>query len=148
MPHSSSPNKVLLYCIFTLGLYFFYWSYKSRQAVIASARQQIIPTTWLLAVPLLNYLWMWQYSQALEKVTYLRIKASDTFLLFLAATIGPATISAIFFDFVPEDTELKTEDIIIICILSFGSWLIVNAIALGLFCKIMQTKLNSLPKQR
>lgn len=81
----TGPNrrKIWSLTLLTFGFYFFYWCAHSRSDVNRSAQAKLVPTTWLLAVPGGNYYWMWKYAEALEFVSFRRIKKADTFLLYM-----------------------------------------------------------------
>lgn len=83
MRETSGTKRIFLYHYLTLGFYFIVWCARSRREIQRSAGRQLIPTLWLLIVPFGNFWWMWQYSQALEYVSYRRIKGSDVFLLYV-----------------------------------------------------------------
>lgn len=81
-----STRRLIAYQLASLGFYYFYWCSVSRREINRVLDRIKIPSTWLLIVPGLNYWWMWLYAEGLESVTRLRLKRSDTFLLYLIST--------------------------------------------------------------
>lgn len=145
MPANISGRKIYAYCLLTLGLYFFYWCSRSREAVNRAAGQELVPSTWLLIVPAANYWWAWQYARALEYVSYKRIKYADTFLLYVIATLGPFMVLGTLFGWVDGDTAEKasTHTLIVGGLIALGILIILFALGLGFFCATMQKKIEA-----
>jgi hypothetical protein len=138
-----SSKKIYLYTVLTLGLYFFYWCSKSKYDINNSAKQKLIPTTWLLALPGGNYWWMWKYSEALEIVSYERLKKSDTFLYYI---LGSHAWLLLTFGITPNfsfggRTHLSSTLITIILIYIFVS-IILEILGSAFFCTTMQKKIS------
>jgi hypothetical protein len=62
-----SPLAVFCLYIITCGIYAFVWFVKTKNEM--NTRGAVIPTAWLLIVPLVNIYWMWVYSAGVVKVT-------------------------------------------------------------------------------
>lgn len=147
MLQKTSAKKIYLYQFLTFGFYYFYWCSRSRRDINASAHKTVVPTTWLLVVPLWNYWWAWQYATALEAVSFARIKRPETFGIYIIATAF-LWIAFSAFDFIPNGTAdhqtLKTIWIELSVIVAAAYVSIVAG--LGFFCATMQNKINALPK--
>ncbi len=133
-------NRIYLYQIITLGLYFFYWSARSGKELNLALRDKLVPPFWWLILPLGGYWWMWQYTQALATLTTNKIKQSETFLLFLLVTLFWTVIldnfnlpSSIVSIFLPK-TLVNTATSIIVYLFFI--------ISIGYFCATVQNKLN------
>jgi len=130
-----------MYQALSLGFYFFYWCSRSRRDIIRSAGRPIIPSTWVLALPVGNYWWMWRYANALDFVSYSRIKYSDTFLIYIIvinlAFIGEPVIRFTI--------QLQHISLTLVLIALAVIW-VISVIALGVFCAVIQDKINKLPK--
>jgi hypothetical protein len=137
-----STKKIILYHFLTLGFYFLYWCSRSRTDINRAARQEIIPTTWLLVVPFANYYWMWQYAEALERVTFKRIKGSDTFLIYIIATSFWFIVSP-GYSFSTSSTHLATHALIILISIVLGIFVLVQIAGLAFFCSTIQKKINA-----
>lgn len=141
-----SRRKIFLYQAITLGFYYFYWCSRSRRDIIRSAGgKPIIPTTWALALPIGNYWWMWRYSNALDYVSYGRIKYADTFLLYIIA-LNLAFVGTPFFRVFPTFTNPSHREIIVAVLIFLVVMLITSIVCLGFFCAVMQDKISKLPK--
>ena len=138
--------KIFLYHLLTFGLYFFYWCSKSREAVHLSAKQTLIPSPWFLAIPGLNYWWIWQYARALEFVSYGRIKASDNFLIFTLSTFLPIIIFSQVGAFIPDNAadNVSEHTAMIIVLVSLACFVILEVIGLALYCVTVQKKIDKL----
>jgi len=136
-----SRRKIFTYQALSLGFYFFYWCSKSRRDIIRSAGRPIIPSTWLLALPIGNYWWMWRYANALDFVSYSRIKYSDTFLLYIIV-INLALIGEPVIRF---NIQVQHISLTLILIALAVVW-VTTIIALGFFCAVIQDKITKLPK--
>jgi hypothetical protein len=144
MLDNSSKTKVATLTVCTLGIYYFYWCYQSKQAINKSANQELIPTNWLLVIPGVNYWWMWEYSEALEKVSFGRLKQNDTFLLYIVLTIGIWFINSTTYNidvFGNSDSNHLSWTIFGILI---GGFALLSIAGLAAFCAIMQGRINKL----
>ena len=57
----------------------------------------MIPTAWLLIIPIVNIWWIWKYSEGVDMATNKEISGPIAFiLLFLLGFIGMAIIQASF----------------------------------------------------
>jgi hypothetical protein len=141
-----STQKIYTSTLLTLGIYFLYWCSASRSAIARAARRELLPSSWLLAIPGLNYLWIWQYAGALEFVSYRRIKRSDTFLLFVLATFLPYTILSSlpqgYSSYAPQLHEFLILAGIMLAVAVIG-----YILGLAFFCDVMQRKINKLRVQ-
>lgn len=142
MRPAPSTAKIYVLSILTLGLYFFYWCSKSRVLVNQAAKKELVPATWLLAVPGVNYWWMWQYANALEHVSYKRIKAVDTFCYFLIGTGLLFIFSGGYPDVSSRDLGRNTHEIIVVLLSGLFLFVVLNSIGLALFCSVIQNKIN------
>jgi hypothetical protein len=138
-----STQKIFVYQALSLGFYFFYWCSRSRRDINRSAGRPIIPSTWLLALPIGNYWWMWRYANALDFVSYSRIKYADTFLLYIIV-INLAFIGEPFFR---VNIQVQHISITLLLIALAAIW-VTTIISLGFFCAVMQGKITKLPKAR
>lgn len=138
-----STRKIFLYQALSLGLYYFYWCAKSRADVIRSANRPIIPSAWLLVVPGGNYWWMWRYANALDFVSYGRIKYTDTFLLYVVA-INFTLFGSPFFRFVPDFHHSSPRQTITVLAVLLLVIVVTSIIGLGIFCAVMQDKVSKL----
>jgi hypothetical protein len=137
----------------TLGLYFFYWCSRSKADIESSAHQKMLPSAWWLAIPGLNFYWMWLYAEALEHVSYKRIKASDVFLLFvlgMSAWLIPASIPNFDFNLGSRGSTLPISwhTIIVILIVIGVVFLLLQIAGLAFFCSMVQKKINSLTSRQ
>ncbi len=80
-----NPGLVLLLSMFTFGIYSLIWFVKSKEEMNAQGAE--IPTAWFLIIPILNLLWLWKFSQGVERVTRQGMSAGLAFALFLF--LGP-----------------------------------------------------------
>ncbi len=107
----------------------------------------MIPTTWLLAVPMGNYWWMWKYGVALETVSFKRIKGSDIFLFYLLSTSFWLTFISAFDVITPQpkaDTTIEWGEVTPILIGLAIVVFIVSIIGNAFFCAVAQNKINKL----
>jgi len=146
MAPAPSTRKIYLYHYITFGLYFFYWCSRSRTDINHSANQKLIPTTWLLALPGGNYWWMWQYAQALQHVSYRRLKAADTFLIYLIASHAWLLLT---FGFQPSfswgnHTGNFSHFLIALLIIYAVVCFLLEITGAAFFCATMQHKINAL----
>jgi hypothetical protein len=90
-----SPFGVFILAIITLGIYGIVWYVKTKGEM--NARGADIPTAWLMIVPIVNFFWLWKWSQGVEKVTGGSTGAGTAFILmFLLGAIGAAVIQGKF----------------------------------------------------
>lgn len=134
--------RIFLLHYLTLGFYFFYWCSRSRTAVNRAARQEIVPTTWLLAVPAANYWWMWKYGQALERVSFGRIKGGDTFLFFLLATYAWTLLSGPF-RWVVDFSSLKGGTLVWALVVTGIVLYLAEVTGMAFFCAVTQRRINA-----
>jgi hypothetical protein len=82
---------VLLLPFITFGIYGIYWYVKTKGEMKAKGAD--IPTAWLLIIPIVNWWWLWKYSEGVEKTTNNSMSGALSFLLlFLLGSIGMAVI--------------------------------------------------------
>ncbi len=141
MRPAPSTAKIYVLCVLTLGLYFFYWAAKSRALVNQAAKKELVPSTWLLAIPGVNYWWVWQYANALEHVSFQRIKAVDTFSYYLIGT-GLLFLSSGIPNFESNDLGRNTSEIVTVLLIALGLFIVLNSIGLAVFCSTIQKKIN------
>ncbi|MDI6740368.1 MAG: DUF4234 domain-containing protein [Candidatus Edwardsbacteria bacterium] len=90
-----NPIAVLLLPLITFGIYAIVWYVKTKTEMVAKGA--VIPTAWLLIIPLVNIWWMWKYSEGVEKVTGAKLSGVLAFiLLFFLGCIGAAIIQDSF----------------------------------------------------
>lgn len=90
-----SPASVILYSLFTLGLYGIVWYSSTRNEMVA--RGADIPPFWQMIVPILGIIWTWKYSQGVEKVTNGSTSAATAFLMLVfLGPIGGAIVQGAF----------------------------------------------------
>ena len=146
-----SSRKIWFLSLLTLGLYFFYWCSRSRTDINTSAKQVLIPSTWYLAVPGLNYYWIWLYAGALQKVSFNRIKSTDLFLVYVLCMNVLTILVTLgrYFDFgfihSQSVTQPSLHSILIVISILVATSTLINAAALGFFCNYAQKKINALP---
>lgn len=87
---------VFLAAIFTGVIYGLYWLISTSRTLRTQTNQQI-PHGILLFIPLVNYYWMWRYSQAAEEYTGGKQQAALIFVLLAAVgTIGMGILQDIY----------------------------------------------------
>jgi hypothetical protein len=90
-----SPAVVFILCFVTLGIYGIVWYVKTKGEMKAKGAD--IPTAWLMIVPIVNFFWLWKWSQGVEKVTGGSSSAGLTFvLMILLGPIGAAITQGAF----------------------------------------------------
>lgn len=141
MRPAPSTAKIYILSILTLGFYFFYWCSKSRAQINQAAKKDLVPSTWYLAIPGLNYWWIWEYAGALELVSYKRIKSVDTFCFFLIGTSLLFLLPA-FPNIGSHDLGRNGHEIFTVLLILFGIFIVINSIGLGFFCSTIQNKIN------
>jgi hypothetical protein len=145
MLNGTSTKKIYLYQFLTLGCYFFYWCSHSRKDINRAAGTKLIPSTWLLILPLANYWWAWRYANALEFVSYNRVKASDTFLLYIiGSSVAGGVVSVV--RYLPSNAIKTTNlhSLIIAAIILGIIFLLLGIAGLGFFCAMIQNKINAI----
>jgi UDP-N-acetylmuramyl pentapeptide phosphotransferase/UDP-N-acetylglucosamine-1-phosphate transferase len=87
------PIMVVILSIITFGIYALYWLVSTKHQ--ANALGAKIPTCWLLIVPIINYYWLWKFSEGIEYVTNKKVEGVISFiaLLFLSV-IGMAIVQS------------------------------------------------------
>lgn len=141
-----STRRICFYQAITLGFYFFYWCFKSRRDILESAGRDIIPSTWLLAVPAANYWWMWRYANALDFVSYGRIKFTDTFLLYVVVINLAFVTPPLFNDLFIYRNDVSNNAIVAVFLVIFLVIVIISIASLGFFCVVMQKRISKLHK--
>ena len=154
MLNPPSKAKIWLLSLVTLGFYFYYWCVRSQIDVNRSAKQQIVPSCWYLAVPGLNYYWMWLYTEALQKVSYNRIKATDVFLVYVICTsfLGLPLSIGNFFNSSSSSNDslgavspsLQTVLLVVGLLIAFAA--LANAVGLAFYMNYVQGKISALPR--
>jgi hypothetical protein len=146
MLSGSSLKKIWLLNVVTFGTYYFYWCAHSRQDINKSAGRELIPSTWYLAIPGLNYYWVWQYSRGLEQVSFKRINGNDVFLVYIVGAnfvaIAPSFFRLLTFN--PAATP-SVHAIIVIVGLIILLLILASALGLAFFCAYVQRRVNALP---
>ncbi|MFC2027341.1 zinc-ribbon domain-containing protein [Chloroflexota bacterium] len=85
------PIMVLIFWFITFGIYGYYWYVMTKLEMNASGTK--IPTAWLIIIPIINFWWMWKFSEGIEQVTQGRMTGPIAFLLlFFLGLIGGAII--------------------------------------------------------
>ena len=86
-----NPIMVILLSLITLGIYTLVWAVRTENEM--NAKGAHIPTAWLLIIPLVDYYWLWKFSEGVEVVTSKKMGAVVAFcLLFFLGVIGMAII--------------------------------------------------------
>lgn len=89
-----SPAVVFLLGAIT-GIYGLIWLVNTKEEMNAQGAE--IPTGWYLIIPILNLLWLWKWSQGVEKVTRQGTGAGLAFIMVvLLGPIGMAVIQSSF----------------------------------------------------
>lgn len=90
-----SPVAVFFLCIITFGIYAIVWRVKTKGEMNRLGCN--IPTAWLMIIPIVNFWWLWQYAEGVEKVTNKGMSQVVAFiLLFLLSFIGDAILQDSF----------------------------------------------------
>jgi len=90
-----SPIAVFLLPFITFGIYSLVWLVKTKGEMNSKGAE--IPTAWLIIVPLVNFWWLWKYSEGVEKVTSSKMSGAIAFILLLfLSMIGQAIIQDSF----------------------------------------------------
>ena len=72
MVKNRNPILVIIFTIFTFGIYSLYWAYSTKKEMVEQGAD--IPTFWLIIIPLVNIYWTYKYSMGAAKVA----KKEDT----------------------------------------------------------------------
>ena len=90
-----NPAAVFILCFITFGIYGIVWYVKTKGEMNAKGAE--IPTAWLMIIPIVNWYWLWKWSQGAEKVTAGASSAGLNFILmFLLGPIGAAILQSKF----------------------------------------------------
>ncbi len=76
-----SMLAVLLLPIITFGIYPLFWFASTKREMNRLGTD--IPTAWLVIIPLINFWWMWKWSEGVEHVTNGKMSGPVAFLLML-----------------------------------------------------------------
>jgi hypothetical protein len=144
MLNGPSTKQIILKQLATLGLWHFYWCAQSRRDINTAAGKELIPPIWYLAIPGLNYWWAWHYAEALEIVTQKHIKASDTFGMYIIAIDIWILLLPIVSNIVSIYGDFNHKPSLGLVIGFFVAVLLAMlAIGSGLFCYLMQRKIDT-----
>ena len=87
------PLMVFFLSIITLGIYALVWEVKTKREMNTKGAQ--IPTAWLLIIPIVNFYWLWKFSEGVETVTNKEMSGAVAFLLiFFLSVIGMAIVQS------------------------------------------------------
>lgn len=90
-----NPLAVFFLPFVTFGIYGLVWQVKTKNEMNALGAK--IPTAWLIIIPIVNYYWLWKYSEGVEQVTGGKQSTALAFvLLFLLGSIGAAILQSDF----------------------------------------------------
>jgi hypothetical protein len=90
-----NPFAVFFLPFVTFGIYSIVWMVKTKDEMNQRGAQ--IPTAWLIIVPIVNYWWIWKYSEGVELVTNSKLSTPLAFVLqLLLSNIGMAVIQSEF----------------------------------------------------
>ena len=88
-----NPGLVFFLPIITFGIYALVWYVRSKREMNTKGAQ--IPTAWLIIVPIVEWWWLWKFSQGVEMVTNKEMSAVAAFLLlFFLGSIGMAIVQS------------------------------------------------------
>ena len=86
---------VFILPLLTFGIYGLVWFLKTGREMRSLGA--VIPTAWLLLIPLVNLYWVWKWSKGVEKVTNNHFSPVAAFvLLVLLGPIGAAIVQSHF----------------------------------------------------
>jgi hypothetical protein len=89
-----SPVAVLLLPIITLGIYSLVWLVKTKREMNELVTPKV-PTTWLMIVPIANFVYLWKFSAAVTQVTKGAAGQGTAFaLMLLLGPIGQAVVQS------------------------------------------------------
>jgi hypothetical protein len=80
-----SPLFVVVLTLVTLGIYSIVWFVQTRREMVS--RGADIPTAWLMIVPIVNFYWIWKWSEGVEQVTSNKMSQAMAFLLVCALNV-------------------------------------------------------------
>lgn len=81
----------LLLPLITFGIYSLVWSVKTKNEM--NRYGTVIPSAWLLIVPVANIVWLWKYSLGVEAFTRRGLGRHAAFwLMLLLGSIGSAIV--------------------------------------------------------
>jgi hypothetical protein len=91
-----SPIAVFFLGLFTLGLYSWYWSVKTKGEM--NKLGEHIPTAWIWLIPIVGSIWwLWKYAEGVEHVTNTGLNKVLAFVvLFVLGSIGQAIVQDSF----------------------------------------------------
>ena len=89
-PKERSIILCIVYSIITLGIYFIYWLYKTKNEMVKLGAD--IPTFWLAIIPIVNIYFLYKYTKGAAHVAK---KSSDTGLLYFVLWLVLAPVAAI-----------------------------------------------------
>jgi hypothetical protein len=134
---------ILLYQVVTLGFYFIYWCWRSKNEVNRKAKGIKAPSVWWFLLPFGGYWWAWQYSQAVESATGGKLRYSDVFGFFLVATLG---VLGSFW--LPWPTDFSGEEFSgTEAAIYFGLLYLAVVLVASIFPIAMQNRFNKLAKR-
>jgi hypothetical protein len=91
-----SPAAVLLLPIITFGIYSLVWLVRTKDEINETATD-LIPSAWLLVVPIGNLVWHWKYAIGVDEFTDHDFTRAGTFwMLVLLGPIGAGLVQRSF----------------------------------------------------
>jgi len=103
-----SPVTMFLLGLFTLGIYHIFWQAGTSGEM--DARVADIPTTWMLTIPILNLIWVWNYCQGVATVTNGAMSGGTAFIIYLlAGSLTPSIFQSQFNKVPPQAPAAATE---------------------------------------
>jgi hypothetical protein len=75
------PLMVAFLSLITFGIYGLVWYVKTKNEMNAKGAE--VPTAWLIIIPILNLLWLWEFCQGVEMVTNKGLSGAMAFLLLI-----------------------------------------------------------------
>jgi hypothetical protein len=76
---------VWLFTCLTQGLYTLFWYVKTKREMTMQG-QNILPA-WMLIIPLANWYWLWNYSQAVSKVINQKLRPITVYKILISIPI-------------------------------------------------------------
>jgi len=76
---------VWLFACLTQGLYTLFWYVKTKREMTMQG-QNILPA-WMLVIPLANWYWLWNYSQAVSKVINQKLRPITVYKILISIPI-------------------------------------------------------------
>ncbi len=137
-----SVNKVVILHLLTLGIYFIVWCKRSKDELNPQLASHKIPSTWLLLVPIANYLWAWIYASAVHTITKGKVNATNIYAYWIVAHI----VFLVGFTFFIDPSWFTEDESLILfwTIVEFATIIIVGILVLCLFPALMQKQFNKL----